>query len=83
MRKKCTYCNVEVITYVEHEAHPLFMMFALITLLIFGFLSFLILPIAYLATKNAVHRCSRCLQKLGEKQCFGIPSNFSDEVSWK
>jgi hypothetical protein len=80
MKKRCTYCNVEVVTYVEHEGHPLFLMFAMGVLIIFGFLSFIILPVAYLLTKNAVHRCSRCLQKLGERQCFGIPTNFSDEV---
>eukprot|EP00347_Sterkiella_histriomuscorum_P017670 403348446 len=80
MKKKCTYCNVEVVTYVEHESHPMFMIFAIMTLLIFGFLSVVILPLAYLATKNAVHRCSRCLQKLGEKQCFGVPTNFQDEI---
>lgn len=81
MKKKCNYCNVEVVTYVEHEGHPGFMLFALMVILIFGLLSAIILPLAYLASKNAVHRCSRCLQKLGEKKCFGIPTNFQDEVS--
>lgn len=67
MKKKCTYCNVQVVTYVEHEGHPLFILFGLAIVMIFGLLSFVILPIGYLLTKNAVHRCSRCLQKLGEK----------------
>lgn len=80
MKKKCSYCNLEVVTYVEHEGNPLFLLGAIITLLVFGLLSFIILPIAYMLTKNAVHRCSRCLQKLGEKQCFGLPERFSDEV---
>jgi hypothetical protein len=71
---------VEVVTYVEHEGHPLFLLIAMLVVIIFGFLSFIILPIGYLATKNAVHRCSRCLQKMGEKRCFGIPTNFSDSV---
>jgi hypothetical protein len=65
---------------VEHEGHPLFLLIAIMVMLIFGFLSLIILPIGYLATKNAVHRCSRCLQKMGEKRCFGIPTNFQDEV---
>ena len=67
-------------TYVEHEGHPLFLLISMLVVIIFGFLSFIILPIGYLATKNAVHRCSRCLQKMGEKRCFGIPTNFSDSV---
>ena len=82
IKKKCSYCNVEVVTYVEHEGHPLFVIGAFFVILIFGFLSLIILPIAYMVTKNAVHRCSRCLQKLGEKQCFGVPTNFKDEVSF-
>ena len=80
IRKRCNYCNVEVVTYVEHEGHPMFLLIAIIVVLIFGFLSLVILPVGYLATKNAVHRCSRCLQKMGEKRCFGIPTNFADEV---
>ena len=67
IKKKCNYCNVEVVTYVEHEGHPLFLLAAIVIFVIFGFLSVIILPIAFLVTKNAVHRCSRCLQKLGEK----------------
>ncbi len=67
-------------TYVEHEGHPLFMLIAMVVVFIFGFLSVVILPIGYLVTKNAVHRCSRCLQKMGEKRCFGVPANLTDEV---
>jgi len=81
IKKKCNYCNVEVVTYVEHEGHPMFLLVSMLVIFIFGLLSVIILPVGYLATKNAVHRCSRCLQKMGEKRCFGIPTNFSDEVS--
>lgn len=65
---------------MEHETHPLFMLAAVLIIIIFGLLSFIILPFGYLVTKSAVHRCSRCLQKMGEKRCFGIPTNISDEV---
>lgn len=61
MKKKCLYCNIEIVTYVEHEGHPLFFMGAFLILFIFGFLSIIILPIVFMITKNAVHRCSRCL----------------------
>jgi len=80
IRKRCNYCNVEVVTYVEHEGHPMFLLIGIIVMLIFGLLSLIILPVGYLVTKSAVHRCSRCLQKMGEKRCFGIPTNFADEV---
>ena len=61
IKKKCSYCNVEVVTYVEHEGHPLFLIIAILVFVVFGYLAFIILPITYLLTKNAVHRCSRCL----------------------
>ena len=59
----------------------MFLLLGLMVMLIFGFLSLIILPVGYLVTKSAVHRCSRCLQKMGEKRCFGVPTNFQDEVS--
>ena len=68
-------------TYVEKEVHPLFGLSALFVFIIFGFLGFIILPIAYLLTQNVVHRCSRCLQKLGEKTCYGLPDDPSAPVS--
>ena len=67
MRKTCNFCGVEVVTYVEHEVNPFFGIAALATFCVFGLLAFIILPVAFLLTKNAVHRCSRCLQKMGEK----------------
>ena len=81
MKKKCCLCDVEVVTYVEHEVNPFFPLAALAIFFIFGLLSFIILPILFFLTKNAVHRCCKCLQKMGEKKCFGLPENFSDPVS--
>ena len=48
--------------------------------MIFGLLAFIIAPIVFFLTKNAVHRCSRCLQKMGEKRCFGLPDDFSQGI---
>ena len=61
MKKVCRFCNLEVVTYVEHEVNQFFGLVSLGTFLIFGFLSFVILPLVFFLTKNAVHRCSRCL----------------------
>jgi hypothetical protein len=58
----------------------MFLIVALASMVIFGILSIVMIPIFYLLMRNAVHRCSRCLQKMGEKRCFGLPNNFSDEV---
>ena len=81
MRKVCKFCSVEIVTYVEKEVHPLFGLSALAIVFIFGLLSVIILPVLFLLTKNVVHRCSRCLQQLGVKQCYGMPENLSEPVS--
>ena len=52
---------MEVVTYVEHEPNQFFAIIALACFLVFGLLSFVILPVVFFLTKNAVHRCSRCL----------------------
>lgn len=80
VKKTCKFCQVEVTTYVEQETHPLFFISALFIFMVFGFLGLVIVPVVFLLTKSAVHRCSRCLQKMGEKQCFGLPTDPADEV---
>ena len=77
MKKTCQFCSVEVVTYVEHEVNQFFPLICLGTFVIFGLLAFVIAPVVFFLTKNAVHRCSRCLQKMGEKGCFGLPDDFS------
>ena len=83
MKKTCQFCNVEVVTYVEHEVNKFFGIVCLFSLVVLGLLSFIILPLVFFLTKNAVHRCSRCLQKMGEKSCFGLPDDFNAPVSDK
>ena len=50
MRKPCKFCSVEIVTYIEKEVNPLFGLAAIFVVFIFGFLSFIILPIAFLLT---------------------------------
>eukprot|EP00352_Strombidinopsis_acuminata_P008175 CAMPEP_0176370838 /NCGR_PEP_ID=MMETSP0126-20121128/24280_1 /TAXON_ID=141414 ORGANISM="Strombidinopsis acuminatum, Strain SPMC142" /NCGR_SAMPLE_ID=MMETSP0126 /ASSEMBLY_ACC=CAM_ASM_000229 /LENGTH=132 /DNA_ID=CAMNT_0017730059 /DNA_START=34 /DNA_END=433 /DNA_ORIENTATION=+ len=52
MRKTCVFCNQSVVTYVEHEVNPLFGLSAIACVIIFGLLSVIILPIAYMVTKK-------------------------------
>ncbi|TNV76792.1 hypothetical protein FGO68_gene5664 [Halteria grandinella] len=80
IKRLCPYCNQKVITFVEEEMHPLFFMMALFSLIIFGLLSFILLPLAFLLTKSAIHRCSRCLQRIGMRQCYGLPKSVEDDV---
>jgi hypothetical protein len=79
MRKKCKYCENEVVTYVEHETSPVFYLFILFSMFIFGWTFIFLVPFAYLLLKNAVHRCSRCLNEIGTRHMFGIP-DFNQEI---
>ena len=81
MKKVCQFCQLEVVTYVEHEVNKFFGVICLFSFILLGLLNFLILPLVFFLTKNAVHRCSRCLQKMGEKSCFGLPDDFNAPVS--
>mmetsp|Transcript_16709 Transcript_16709/g.19358 ORF Transcript_16709/g.19358 Transcript_16709/m.19358 type:complete len:111 (+) Transcript_16709:189-521(+) len=42
-------------------------------MLIFGWMFLFLTPLAYLLLKNAVHRCSRCLNEIGTRHMFGLP----------
>jgi uncharacterized protein (DUF983 family) len=55
MKKVCPYCGLEVVTYVEHELSPFFYMACLGFLVLFGVYGFLLMPIAFVLMKNAVH----------------------------
>ena len=81
VKATCPQCYVEITTFVRHEMNPFFPLSVVATLLIFGMLSLIICPVAYLLTQNAVHRCSRCLVRMGEKKCFGFPDDFGAPVS--
>jgi hypothetical protein len=81
MKVTCHQCVVEVVSFVQHEMNPLFPIGAFFCFMIFGYMSFILCPLTYLITQNAVHRCSRCLQILGIKRCFGIPDDLSANVS--
>ncbi len=61
MKKTCKFCSLEVTTYVEHEVNQFFPLMCLMSFLILGLLAWFIIPALYFLTKNAVHRCSRCL----------------------
>jgi len=77
MKKVCPLCDIEVVTYVEQEVNPFFGLVALLIFIVFGLLSFIILPVLFFLTKNAVHRCCKCLNTLGAKKCIGLPEDFS------
>ena len=79
LKTTCRHCGIEVVTYVEHELSPAFYGLSFFCMMLFGWFSFILVPLLYLLMKDAVHRCSRCLQELGTKRCFGFP-DLSKEI---
>ena len=61
MKKVCKFCSIEVVTYVEYEMTKFFAAICLASLVLFGMLAVFVLPVFFLVTRSAVHRCSRCL----------------------
>ena len=76
----CKHCYCEIVTFVQHEMNPFFPLFALLIFFVFGYMGLIICPLTYLVTQNAVHRCSRCLQTLGIKKCFGVPDDLNAPI---
>jgi hypothetical protein len=60
--------------------NPFFPLFAMLIFFVFGYMGLIICPLSYLVTQNAVHRCSRCLQTLGIKKCFGVPDDLNAPI---
>lgn len=79
MKKTCKECNIEVVTYVEHELSAVFYLFVLLSMFLFGWTFIFLLPFAYLLLQNVVHRCSQCLNEIGTRHMFGLP-DFSQEI---
>ena len=74
MKKKCQHCKSEVVTYVEHEVSPMFYAFLIISMFAFGWMFLFLVPFAYIMLKDAVHRCSRCLNEIGTRHMFSLPT---------
>lgn len=83
MKKTCRHCENDVVTYVEHELSPIFYIFLLFSMFIFGWTFIFLIPFAYLLLQNAVHRCSMCLNEIGTRHNFGIPDFTQDFLTLK
>jgi hypothetical protein len=52
----------------------------LLSMLIFGFMSLILLPLLVSLTKQAIHRCAKCLNEVKSNSYFGY-SSMDDKVS--
>eukprot|EP00357_Protocruzia_adherens_P034364 CAMPEP_0114995796 /NCGR_PEP_ID=MMETSP0216-20121206/13938_1 /TAXON_ID=223996 /ORGANISM="Protocruzia adherens, Strain Boccale" /LENGTH=331 /DNA_ID=CAMNT_0002359897 /DNA_START=60 /DNA_END=1055 /DNA_ORIENTATION=+ len=69
----CHYCNAKVMTSVEYEANVVTYIACFLIFLVFNVYSLIIIPFLIPLTKSAVHKCTNCFNRVGAKNCMGIP----------
>lgn len=65
---------------VEYRASFLGYLIAILSILLFGFLSIILMPFLVSLTKQALHRCAKCLNEVKSNSYFGF-SSLEDKVS--
>ena len=58
---KCPYCDAVSNSIVEYQPSVLGYVLTVISMLIFGILSLILMPFLVSLTKSAIHRCAKCL----------------------
>lgn len=82
MEIKCPYCETKALSIVEYKNNILGYLISLILLFALGWLSFCILPLVLSLTKNAVHRCSKCLNEVKNNSYLGFNSMEDKVISF-
>lgn len=77
---KCPYCDSVSLSIVEYQPSLLGYLLVLLSMLIFGFMSLILLPLLVSLTKQAIHRCAKCLNEVKSNSYFGY-SSMDDKVS--
>ena len=71
---KCPYCDAVSNSIVEYQPSLLGYIITMISMLIFGFLSLILMPFLVSLTKTAIHRCAKCLNQVQDNTYFGFSS---------
>lgn len=74
MKVKCPFCDAVSFSIVEYKASTLGYLIAVLSILIFGFLSIILMPFLVSLTKQAIHRCAKCLNEVKSNSYFGFSS---------
>lgn len=77
---KCPYCDSVSLSIVEYQPSLLGYLLVLLAMLVFGFMSLILLPLLVSLTKQAIHRCAKCLNEVKSNSYFGY-SSMDDKVS--
>jgi len=76
---KCPHCDSVSHSIVAYETNLLGYLLAVFAILIFGILSIFIMPFLVGLTKQAVHKCAKCLNDVKQANLFGLNS-LEDKV---
>jgi hypothetical protein len=74
MKVKCPFCDAVSFSIVEYKASILGYLIAVLSILLFGFLSIILMPFLVSLTKQAIHRCAKCLNEVKSNSYFGFSS---------
>ena len=74
MKVKCPFCDAVSYSIVEYKTSLLGYLVAIFSILIFGFLSIILMPFLVSLTKSANHRCAKCLNEVKSNSFFGFSS---------
>lgn len=76
---KCPHCDSVTYSIVAYETNLLGYLLAILGIMIFGVMSFVMMPFLVGLTKQAVHKCAKCLNDVKESSLFGLNS-LEDKV---
>jgi len=78
---QCPHCGHSGHTIVDQKTTYISYIFLVMSIFIFGvFLSFFLMPLIILLTRNFIHRCSVCLAEVGsDNKLLGV-ANLEDKV---
>lgn len=68
------------LSIVEYQPSLLGYLLVLLAMIVFGFMSLILLPLLVSLTKQALHRCAKCLNEVKSNSYFGY-SSMDDKVS--
>lgn len=71
---KCPFCDAVSFSIVEYQASIIGYLIAVLSIMIFGFFSIILMPFLVSLTKQAIHRCAKCLNEVKSDSYFGFSS---------
>ena len=76
---KCPHCDSVSYSIVAYETNLLGYLLAVLGILVFGVMSMVLMPFLIGLTKQAVHKCGKCLNDVKQASTFGLNS-LEDKV---